>query len=137
MRPPRSRVFLFLSAVWLVVAVTGQAQTPEQQAEMILTSARKAYAEQNYPFAVQRFTEFVQKFGGHPQANNARYHLGLSYLQSPEKNYDKALENVRKSLDRDPLFASAHALLGQILFAQGNCADAIPALAATQNPDWR
>ncbi|WP_020470685.1 tetratricopeptide repeat protein [Zavarzinella formosa] len=92
MRSPRSRVVLFLSA-FLVVANFGHAQTPEQQAEMILTSARKAYSEQNYPFAIQRFTEFVQKFGGHPQANNARYHLGMSYLQAPEKNYDKALES--------------------------------------------
>lgn len=70
------------------------AQVPaDQQADMILTSARKAVNEQNYPFAIQRFTEFLQKFGGHPQANNARYQLGLAYLDSPERNYDKAIEN--------------------------------------------
>ncbi|MBI5921636.1 MAG: tetratricopeptide repeat protein [Betaproteobacteria bacterium] len=44
-----------------------------------------------------------------------------------DKNYDKALENVRKSLDKAPLLAPAHALLGEILAAQGNCAEAIPA----------
>lgn len=60
---------------------------------MILTSARKAQNESNYPFAIQRYTEFLQKFGGHPQANNARYQLGLTYLDAPERNYDKALEN--------------------------------------------
>jgi len=91
MRPPCVRAAVALSTI-LLVAGLGRAQTPEQQAEMMLTSARKAYAEQNYPFAVQRFAEFVQKFGGHPQANNARYHLGMSYLESPDKNYDKALE---------------------------------------------
>ncbi len=91
MRLPRVRVAVALSTIFLLAGF-GRAQTPEQQAEMTLTSARKAYAEQNYPFAIQRFGEFVQKFGGHPQANNARYYLGLSYLAAPEKNYDKALE---------------------------------------------
>ncbi|MDD5176545.1 MAG: tetratricopeptide repeat protein [Sterolibacterium sp.] len=44
-----------------------------------------------------------------------------------DKNYDKALENVRKSLDKDSQLAPAHALLGEILSAQGNCTEAIPA----------
>lgn len=44
-----------------------------------------------------------------------------------DQRYDKALENVRKSLDKDPLLAPAHALLGSILLAQGNCAEAVPA----------
>lgn len=92
MRSPRLMVRYFLVGILFLAPTFVAAQTPEQQAEMILTSARKAYSEQNYPFAIQRFTEFLQKFGNHPQANSARYQLGLSHLNSPEKNYDKALE---------------------------------------------
>ena len=61
---------------------------------MILTSARKAHNELNYPFAIQRYAEFLQKFGGHAQANAARYQLALAYIESPERNYDKALETL-------------------------------------------
>ncbi len=71
------------------------AQVPaDQQADMILTSARKAANEGNHPFAVQRFTEFLQKFGGHPQANAARYQLALAYIDSPDRNFDKAIEQL-------------------------------------------
>lgn len=55
-----------------------------------------------------------------------RYHA-LAEALFKARNYDKALENVRKSLDKDPLAAPAHALLGQVLFAQGKCVEAIPA----------
>ncbi|HJZ94076.1 MAG TPA: tetratricopeptide repeat protein [Gemmataceae bacterium] len=67
---------------------------PDQQADMVLTSARKAHNEGNYPFAIQRYGEFLQKFGGHPQANAARYQLALAYLESPDRNYDKAIEQL-------------------------------------------
>lgn len=63
--------------------------------------------------------------GGNEQVAR-RYHA-LAEALLKDKNYDKALENVRKSLDKDPLAAPAHALLGQILSAQGNCVDAISA----------
>jgi tetratricopeptide (TPR) repeat protein len=63
--------------------------------------------------------------GGNGQV--ARRYRAFAAALFKDKNYDKALENVRKSLDRDPLLAAAHALLGEILLAQGNCADAIPA----------
>src|SRR2546421_10760065 len=65
---------------------------PDQQADMLLTSAKKAQADGNFPFAIQRYGEFLQKFGNHPQANQARYQLAAAYLDSPERNFDKALE---------------------------------------------
>ena len=89
----RRALLLTLVALGLTFQLA-RAQVPaETQAEMILTSARKAFNEANYPVAVQRFTEFLQKFGGHAQANAARYGLGLAYLEAPERNYEKALEN--------------------------------------------
>jgi tetratricopeptide (TPR) repeat protein len=40
---------------------------------------------------------------------------------------DKALENARKSLERDPAPARSHALVGEIHVARGECPLAIPA----------
>lgn len=57
----------------------------------------------------------------------ARRYRAFAETQFKNKDYDKALGSVRKSLERDPLLAPAHALLGQILQAQGNCVDALPA----------
>ena len=75
-----------------------QAQVPpDQQADMILTSAKKAQADGNFPFAIQRYGEFLQKFGNHPQANQARYQLAVTYLDSPERNFDKAIEALADS----------------------------------------
>jgi tetratricopeptide (TPR) repeat protein len=65
---------------------------PDQQADMLFTSARKAQVDGNLPFAIQRYGEFLQKFGNHPKANEVRYQLAVAYLDSPERNYDKALE---------------------------------------------
>ena len=61
--------------------------------------------------------------GGNGQV--ARRYRGLAEALFKAGNYTKAQENVRKSLDKDPLLAPAHALLGQILLAQENCAEAV------------
>lgn len=66
--------------------------TPDQMAQMTLDSARKAYNEKNYPFAVARFREFIQKFGGHKDAPIARYGLALALLEGPDRDYPGAIE---------------------------------------------
>lgn len=63
--------------------------------------------------------------GGNGQV--ARRYRAFAEALFNDQKYDKALENVRKSLDKDPLLAPANALMGEILLAQGNCADAVPA----------
>jgi tetratricopeptide (TPR) repeat protein len=65
--------------------------------------------------------------GGNGQV--ARRYRAMAEVQFKAGNYDKALESVRKSIDRDPQLAPAHALLGEILLAQGNCAGAVDAFA--------
>jgi TolA-binding protein len=72
-----------------------QQLTPEQQADMLLTSARKAYNEKNYPFAVARFREFLNRFGNHKEAPSARYQLGLSLLETPERDYAGAVAELQ------------------------------------------
>lgn len=63
--------------------------------------------------------------GGNGQV--ARRYRAFAEHLFRDKRYDMALDNVRKSLDKDPQLAIAHELLGQILVAQDKCADAIPA----------
>ena len=49
------------------------AQTPaDQAAEQLLNNARRAYNEKNYPFAADRFREFLTKFGKHKEVPSAR-----------------------------------------------------------------
>lgn len=60
-------------------------------------------------------------------AATARRRLTLAEKLFQAKNYEKALESVEKSIEKDPAFAPAHALLGDILAARGRCPDAIPA----------
>lgn len=55
------------------------------------------------------------------EAEVARRYRALAAALFKAKNYDKALENVRKSIDKDPGLADAHALLGAIFAAQGDC----------------
>ena len=57
----------------------------------------------------------------------ARRYRAFAEVLFKDKSYDKALQNVLKSLDRDPQLGPAHDLMGQILSAQGNCAAAIAA----------
>lgn len=79
--------------IGLLAQTPVQAQVPaDQAADMLLNSARKAYNEQNLPFAATKFSEFLQKFGGHPQANSARYGLALCHIDGPERNFEKAIE---------------------------------------------
>lgn len=63
--------------------------------------------------------------GGEDQV--AKSYRAFAEVLLKSGNLEKALDNVRKSIDKDPKVASAQALLGQILAAQGNCAEAIQA----------
>jgi TolA-binding protein len=83
-------------ALALIVAGSVRAQlTPDQMAEMILNSAKKAYNEKQYPVAVQRFNEFLAKFAGHKDAPQARYGLALAILDGPDKNHEAALAQLQ------------------------------------------
>jgi cellulose synthase operon protein C len=92
--------FGLLIAAWLLLPLSSaSAQVPpDQTADMILDSARRAYNEKNYPFAVTRFREFLAKFGNHKDVPSARYGLALSLLESPERDYNGALEQLQALL---------------------------------------
>ena len=87
---------------------------------MILTSARRAYNEKNYPFAADRFREFLQKFGNHKEAVSARYGLALALLDGP-KDFSAALEQLQAIVGNKDFADYAGVLyhLGQAKRGQG------------------
>jgi TolA-binding protein len=84
-----------LGLALLLSAIPLAAQAPPDQAGMLLAGARRAFNEKNYPFAADRFREFLAKFGGHKDAPSARYGLALCLLEGPTRDYDKALETLQ------------------------------------------
>jgi cellulose synthase operon protein C len=86
-----------LLAVLGLTAVLAQAPAqPPDKAGMLLDSAKRAYNEKNFPFAVTKFREYLQQFGGNKQANDARYGLALSLVEGPDRDYNAALEQLNE-----------------------------------------
>jgi TolA-binding protein len=88
----------FVVAIALLTQLSGAASaqvSPDQAADMLLASARRAYNEKSYAFAAQRFKEFLDKFGNHREAPSARYGLALALLDSPERDYQRVLETLQ------------------------------------------
>ena len=94
--PIRSfRMMLLATLIGITLVSSGRAQmTPEQQATMLLAGAKRAYNEKNYPFAADRFREFLAKYGGNKDVPAARYGLALCLMDGPTKDHDKALEQL-------------------------------------------
>jgi TolA-binding protein len=67
---------------------------PDQAADMLLTSARRAYNDKNYAFAVEKFREFLTKYGSHKEVADARYGLALALIDGPAKDYQGAAEQL-------------------------------------------
>src|SRR4051794_36488177 len=61
------RLGLMVAALAWLAPLSAQVN-PDQAADMLLNSARKAYNEKNYPFARDRFKEFIAKFAGNKNA---------------------------------------------------------------------
>lgn len=55
--------------------------------------------------------------------------VNLGRRQLQQKFYDKALASARKALERDAGLAAAHALMGEVYAAQGDCPAALKAFA--------
>jgi TolA-binding protein len=89
--PPGRPLWLAAVAGFTLIASSAPAQgPPDQAAEVLLNSARKAFNEKNFPFAVGKFREFLAKFGGHKDAPAARFGLGVALVEGIEKNYNEA-----------------------------------------------
>jgi TolA-binding protein len=82
--------FLIATTAWAPAQLK-----PDQAADMLLGSARRGYNEKNYAFARDRFREFISKYGNHKEVNAARYELAITLLESPEKDYNGAIEQLQ------------------------------------------
>ncbi|HVK17150.1 MAG TPA: tetratricopeptide repeat protein [Fimbriiglobus sp.] len=83
----------------LLIALTApafaqQPMPPDKQAEVALAAGQRAYNDGQLAAAAQKFQEVVQKFGGTPSANAARYGLALCLINSPEQDFAKAIEHL-------------------------------------------
>jgi TolA-binding protein len=134
----RTHVLAILAALFLASTALGQG-TPDQQAEILLNAARKAYNEKNYAFAQQKFREYLTKFGNHKEVQAGRYGLALTLIEGPEKKYDEArdlLQTLAANKDfPDRIFATyyagvAHRGLGLMELAKADAQPNNPAEAA-------
>jgi TolA-binding protein len=104
--PARGRVTPSLALRACVLLAAGLAAEPalhaqmpqDKAAAMLLDSARRAYNEKNYPFAADRFREFLGKYGNHRDAPSARYGLALVLLEGPQRDYNAAVEQLQPLL---------------------------------------
>ena len=128
--PARRRRFaplitLVLLAVFFAVAPTVAAEplTDNDKAAMVLAAGQRAWQEKNYPFAVDRFREFLKTYGGHKDAVLARYGLGIALVEGPQKDFPAAIEALQAPAGKpdfpDRAFALyylglAHRGLGQL-----------------------
>src|SRR5437763_515975 len=83
---------LALGIVMLWGATLSAQQGSEREAKQLLESSRRSYQEKNYQAASARFREFLTKYGAHKDAPAARYGLALTLLESPEHDFNGALE---------------------------------------------
>ena len=93
--PTRTRAAAAFTLVFTLGFLAAPARgqpTPDQQAEMLLAAGRKGFNDGNPAFAADRFREFLAKFGGHKDANAARYALGLALLDIAPFDHPKAVE---------------------------------------------
>jgi TolA-binding protein len=82
-----------------LLAAAAHAQlTPDQAADLLLNSARRAYNAGDHDFAAARFREFLARYGNHPKTPAARYGLALALLDSPARDYAAAAEQLQPLL---------------------------------------
>jgi TolA-binding protein len=94
-----SKLLPLAAIVGLMLCSTVNAQlTADQQADLVLNSARKAYNEKNHAFAQAKFREFLGKFGQHKEALSARYGLALTLIEGPDKKFDEARDLLQNLL---------------------------------------
>lgn len=81
-------------------ATFAQQLNPDVAASQVLDSGRRAYNEGKAPFAVERFREFLQKYGGHKDAPAAQYGLALALLDLPQKDLPAAISALQQVTGR-------------------------------------
>jgi cellulose synthase operon protein C len=96
--PPWLAAALVLASAVSPAALAGEGADPARE---LLQLGREAYAKRDFKAAAQRFQDFLQRFAAHGQASQACYGLGLSLIQSGERDFAKIAPLLEQALD-DP-----------------------------------
>jgi TolA-binding protein len=116
-------------AIGLVVLLASgvlhaQQLSPDDAATLVLNAGRRAYNEQKFPAAAERFREFLKVAPNHKEAAAARYGLGLALLEAGDlKAALEALQPASAAEFPDKPLAlyqvgAVHRRLGAQTFAQ-------------------
>ncbi len=97
--------------------IHAQQLAPDDAALLVLNAGRRAFNEQKYPFAADKFREFLTASPNHKEAAAAKYALGLALLETGDA---KALETLQQASASDfPERALAHYHIGVVQRAAG------------------
>jgi tetratricopeptide (TPR) repeat protein len=117
MTSSRWRQFVQLLALFLVgsflssiPAPAAEPLTDNDKAAMLLAAGQRAWQEKNYPFAIDRFKEFIKTYGGHKDAVLARYGLGIALVEGPQKDFPAAIEALQAPAGKQDFPERAFAL---------------------------
>lgn len=92
-----------ISAAFLALApcdvLRAQQLAPEDAAALVLNAGRRAFNEQKFPFAAEKFREFLRVAPNHKEAAAARFGLGLSLLEAGDLK--GAMESLQQASAAD------------------------------------
>ena len=97
MRMSRIVVLLLLAVTVALCApglVMAQTLTTDEAGVLVLNAGRRAYNEQNFPVAIDRFREFLKTCPNHKEAPSAQYALALCLLEQPAKDCKGAADTL-------------------------------------------
>ncbi|MCE9532725.1 MAG: tetratricopeptide repeat protein [Planctomycetes bacterium] len=125
-------VFLLLLASGIHSTLV-QAQVPaEQAADLVINAARKAQNDGNYPFAITKYQEYIQKYANQPQVNAARYGLAVCMIDGPDRNYEKAIEPLNQLVGNTALPEHPYAVYYMGIAQRGQALSELSQAAAKQ-----
>ncbi len=87
-----------LGVAWAAAAV--ETLSPEEAGALLLDSANRAYNEQKFDFAIERYREFIKLYGAQREVARAEYGLGLALLDGPRKDHEAAVPVLQSAAAR-------------------------------------
>jgi TolA-binding protein len=114
-------------------AAAAETLSPEEAAAVLLDSANRAYNEQKFDFASERYREFIKLYGAQREVARAEYGLGLALLDGPRKDYEAAVPVLQSAAGRGD-FADRPYVLYYLGLARRTLAEKALALPAAATP---